>query len=114
MTAYRFARGHRCGEDELPQWIGPELWADGRRIEGWGVGAAEDYARAAIQRIRESWDPGYAPEAETWCLDTPDPFRAAALASLFGLHAARAAGGEVAITRERAAQVAFFRDRVLS
>ena len=114
MTRYRFARGHVCGADELPQWIGPELLGDGRRMERWNADAADAYARAAVERVRAHGDEGYTADAEAYCLDQPDPFRAAALASLIALHAAKAADGGDGVAREHGAQVAFFQDWVLS
>ena len=114
MTEYRFARGHVCAAAELPQWIGPELLADGRRIERWNADAAEAYAHEAVERVRALGVTGYTRDAETYCLDQPDAFRGAALASLIALHAANAADGDDGIAREHAAQVAVFRDWVLS
>ena len=118
MTLYRFARPggveHDCREEDLPQWIGPELWLGDRRVERWNADAADAYAHAAVDRVRQLGAAGYAVDAERYCLDQPDPFRAAALASLIAIHAAEKAGGEVAVRRERAAQAQFFRDSVLS
>jgi hypothetical protein len=122
-----------CREDDLPLWIAPELWAVElrdpvaetpvkvaagaarlvERVATWDAAAAEAFTRAAVERVRSLGLPDYARDAEAYCLDEADPFRAAALGSLIAIHAAERAGGELAVRRERHAQTGFFRDNVL-
>lgn len=122
-----------CREEDLPLWIAPELWAVElrdpvaetpvkvsagaarllHRVEAWDAQAAVAFADAGVQRVRSLGPPGYARDAEAYCLGRPDPFRAAALCSLIAIHAAEHAGGEPAVHRERRAQARFFRARVL-
>ena len=140
--AYKFLReggverfsGEACREQDLSLWIGPELWAVElvepvvetpvrleaagtrllERVERWDATAAEAYARAVVERVRALGAPDYAVDAERYCLDQPDPFRAAALGSLIAIHAAEKTGGEAAVALERASQTAFFSEHVLN
>ncbi|MDQ3741385.1 MAG: hypothetical protein M3389_10645, partial [Actinomycetota bacterium] len=85
---------HACREEDLPRWIGQELWAvelrgevvetpyklvapEGRllrRIDAWDGDAALHFARACAERIRAlaaTGPPvlaGYVEDAETHCL----------------------------------------------
>lgn len=129
---------HACRPEDLPRWIGQELWAvelrgdvvetpyklvapEGRlveRVAGWDAAAAQRFAAACADRIRALADggppalAGYVEDAETHCLGSAcaeDPPLAAAVAATIGRHAAAAAGGDAAVDAERAAQVAWFR-----
>jgi hypothetical protein len=132
---------HACRPHDLPRWIGEELWAvelrgevvetpykvialEGRlvrRIEGWDAAGAARFAADCTERVRAlaaAGDPvlaGYVADAERNCLGPrceEDPSLAAAVAATIGAHAAARAGGDAALRRERAAQVAWFRDRL--
>src|SRR4051794_37740036 len=116
-----------CRDEDLPLWIAAELWAvelrapvaEGpvkvtagaarlvERVETWDDAAAEAFAHAAVERVRSLGVADYARDAEAYCLDQADPFRAAALGSLIAINAAQRAGGELAVRRERDAEARF-------
>jgi hypothetical protein len=118
--------GTACGTEDLPLWIGPELWSvelvepiietpvrleaaavrPVERVNGWDAARAEEFARAAVERMRVLGAAGHAGDGERFCLGQADPFRGAALASMIALSAAERVG---AVEREREAQATFFR-----
>ncbi|HEX2086400.1 MAG TPA: hypothetical protein VHF89_12005 [Solirubrobacteraceae bacterium] len=132
---------HACRLEDLPRWIGRELWAVelrggvletpykvvapagrlARRIDAWDDRAAAAFAEACIERVRAlaasgpAAIAGYVQDAEANCLGPradEDPPLAAAVAAVIAAHAAGDAGGAEAVARERATQVAWFRERL--
>jgi hypothetical protein len=132
---------HACRLQDLPRWIGQELWAvelrgevtetpykliapEGRllwRVEAWDGDAAARFAEACVARLRELaplGDPlvdGYLADAEAHCLGPPaadDPPVAAAVAGVIAAEAALRVGGDAALRGEREAQVAWFGDEL--
>ena len=121
---------HACSVEQLPLWIAEELWAvelhdpvlempakvvgvAGQlvaRVEAWDADAAHAFIDETIARCDAA---GYAEDLRAYCIDSPDPFRAAALSTLIANRGAHAAGGDAAVHAERAAEVAFF-ERLLA
>ena len=126
---------HACAPAHLPFWIAEELWeiqlegavAERRaklvapagrlvsRVDAWDQDAALDFMAATVDRIRALDDGGYMTEAEIFCVGDAaleDPFGNAALSTMIAVEAAEHAGGHDAVRAERAAEVAWFADRL--
>ncbi|HEX2086070.1 MAG TPA: hypothetical protein VHF89_10340 [Solirubrobacteraceae bacterium] len=126
---------HACRVEDLPRWIERELWAVElrgdvvatrwklvapagrlvRRIEAWDDDAAAAFAGACIDRVRALGLPGYVEDAKAHCTGPraeEDRALAAAVAGVIAAHAAGEAGGADGVARERAAQAAWFRERL--
>jgi len=126
---------HACDVDDLPFWMGEELWRveledpverrrsklvapAGRlvaRVGAWYEAAALAFMDATVDHIRETDTGGYMTEAEIFCVGDAgrsDPFGNAALSTMIAVEAAERAGGLDAVRAERRRQAAWLAERL--
>jgi hypothetical protein len=131
---------HACAIDDLPVWLGTELWVvelDGevtrhrtklvaprgrlvRRVESWDEATAREFARACASRARDHAEsvggpPEAARRAQSYARDADEEAesgRPATAAYIAATAAAHAAGDRSAIGTERAWQTRWLADRL--